>query len=158
MPYISARHEAAATLAQAGIAVFPCLINDKPPVGWLVPRGLKDRSCDPLLIDKWWSQGDWNVGVVPDDLGCAVIDLDVKDGKNGLETWGNICSDQGWEPVYKLVIRTPSGGFHLWFHGSLPGSVGTLRRGLGPGIDVRGRETYVLLPPSIVDGVEYSYA
>lgn len=159
MPYISARHEAARALAEAGIPVFPCLINDKPPVGWLVPNGLKDRTADIYQIDKWWAQGDWNLAVVPEDMGCTVIDLDTKHAnKDGLATWDALCREHGWTPTYKLIVRTPSGGFHCWFRGSSPPSVGTARKGLGPGIDTRGIESYVLMPPSAIDGTEYSYA
>lgn len=159
MPDISPRHQAARELIAAGIPVFPCLIGDKPPVGWLVPNGLKDRTVDPLAINKWWEQGDWNLGVVPEDMGCAVIDLDVKHlGKDGLATWDAFCREHGWAPSYMLIVKTPSGGFHCWVRGSLPGSVGTPRKGIGPGVDTRGRESYALVPPSVIDGVEYTYA
>lgn len=156
MPYISPRHEAAAALASAGIAVFPCLINDKRPVGFLVFNGLKDRTTDLKLIDKWWSQGDWNVAIVPEDMGCYVVDIDTKH-HDGLATWNALCAEHAWAPTYSCVVRTPSGGWHLYYRGSQANSVGTPRRGLGPGIDVRGREGYVLVPPSVIDGREYSY-
>ena len=155
MPDISPRHEAAATLAHAGIPVFPCLINDKKPVGWLAPNGLKDRTTDTNVIAKWWGQGDWNLAVVPNDLGCYVVDIDAK--RDGLTTWLALCQEQGWEPAAPLVVCTPSGGWHLYYKGSHANSVGTPRRGLGPGIDIRGREGYVLVPPSVINGVGYTY-
>lgn len=52
-----------------------------------------------------------------------------------------------------LVVETPSGGQHLYYNGSLPGTAAKL----GPGIDTRGRASYVLAPPSIVDGRQYTY-
>ncbi len=159
MEDISPRHKQARELAAAGIPVFPCLIDGKAPVGWLVPNGLKDRTTDLNLIDKWWASGDWNVGVVPEDMGCYVVDLDTKyEHKNGLETWGRLCEENAWTPEYELTVKTPSGGFHIWKRGSMAPSVGTVRKGLGPGIDIRGRESYVLIPPSIINGVEYTIA
>ena len=127
-------------------------------MGWLVPNGLKDRTTDLALVDKWWGQGDWNLAVVPEDLGCFVVDIDMKHGNNGLEVWQALCAEHGWTATCSCVVRTPSGGWHLYFRGSQANSVGTPKRGLGPGIDIRGREGYALVPPSVVAGVEYTYA
>jgi len=156
MQDVSPRLAAALELASAGIPTFPCLINGKAPVGWLVPNGLKDRTCDPILLQKMWAQGDWNLVIVPDDLGCFVADIDPR--HDGLTTWRALCEEHGWAPWAELQVNTPSGGWHLYYKGSHANSVGTPRRGLGPGIDIRGREGYVLVPPSIIDGVEYRYA
>jgi hypothetical protein len=153
---ISPKHATALMLADAGIPCFPCGINAKEPVGWLVHRGLKDRTCDRALIDKWWTQGDWNVAIVPDDLGCYVVDIDIRDG--GLDVWRALCEEHGWHGAASCMVRTPSGGWHLYYRGSHANSVGTAKRGLGPGIDIRGREGYVLIPPSIIDGTEYTFA
>lgn len=157
MQYNSPQHEAAVALASAGIPVFPCVINDRNPVGWLVPHGLKDRTTDLKLIGAWWAQGDWNLAIVPEDMGCYVVDIDMKHGNNGLATWQALCAEHGWAPTCSCVVRTPSGGWHLYYRGSRANSVGTPRRGLGPGIDIRGREGYVLVPPSVIDGTEYAY-
>lgn len=152
----SQRHSVARALASAGIPVFPCLINDKPPVGWLVPNGLKDRTIDPVLVDRWWSEGDWNLGIVPEDLGCYVVDIDTKH-HDGLAAWLALCAEHAWAATCSCVVKTPSGGWHLYYRGSQANSVGTRTRGLAPGIDIRGREGYVLVPPSAINGVEYTY-
>ena len=151
---MSPRHAAALELAAAGVPVFPCAVNGKDPVGWLVHHGLKDRTTDALLIDRWWAQGDWNLAIVPDDLGYFVVDIDPKHG--GLQSWLALCQEQNWAPTAALVVCTPSGGWHLYYRGSTANSVGTAQRGLGPGIDVRGRDGYVLVPPSVIAGVEYT--
>lgn len=65
--------------------------------------------------------------------GITVIDLDVKGGVNGIESLRNLVD----ELPPTMVVRTPSGGLHLYFRtGSenLPSSVGKI----GPGIDIRG--------------------
>jgi hypothetical protein len=50
------------------------------------------------------------------------------------------------------AVRTPSGGRHYYFKGSAPTSAGRL----APGVDVRARGGYVLIPPSVVNGVTYT--
>lgn len=74
--------------------------------------------------------------------GVVVIDLDRKNGIDGLES----LSALGDVPE-TLTARTGSGGLHLYFrHPGIPvkNSAGVL----GPGIDVRGDGGYVVLPPS----------
>lgn len=149
----SPRRIAALALAHAGVPTFPCIPNEKRPA---TTHGLLDRSADMAVVQKWFDAADYNLAFVPDDIGCFVVDLDPK--HDGITTWRTLCAEHAWQPVCNLMVRTPSGGWHLYFKGSLPPSVGTAKRGLGPGIDVRGRGSYVLLPPSVVDGVEYSYA
>lgn len=139
------RFEMALRLARAGIPVFPCAPGEKYPA---TRRGFFDRTTDTVQINQWWSQADYNVAVVPEDMGCGVIDIDPKDG--GYETWAALASAHAGVPA-TYTVRTPSGGLHLYYKGSLPGKVSVL----GKGIDTRGRLSYVLAPSSIVKGVEY---
>ena len=134
---MSPRHRAALEYAARGIPVFPCAVNGKRPV---TAHGFHDRTTDTVQIERWWGAADYNLAIVPEDAGWCVIDVDPKNGgaipKNLPETH---------------MVRTPSGGLHLYFAGSLPPSSGRI----GPGIDTRGRSSYVLVPPSIINGVEY---
>ena len=144
-------HETARRYAEAGIPIFPCRVGGKEPV---THRGFKDATTDLAVIDTWWNEADWNIGLEPEKAGWAVIDID------NLETWENLServregttasasSDNGGT----YTVATPRGGRHLYFQGSLPGSVGKL----GRGIDTRGRGSYVLVPPSIVAGRHYT--
>lgn len=142
---VSPMHAAARALAEAGIPVIPCEPNGKRPlVMWQT-----DRSSHLAQIDAWWAQWpDANLAVVPEDFGCMALDLDVKG--NGAETWA------GLQIEYDTVIgtrvhATPSGGRHILLRGSAPPSV----RRLGAGIDVRGRDSYILWPGSVIDGKPY---
>lgn len=144
---ISPRHAEALRLAQQGTPVFPCVVNGKEPA---TENGFKDASADPVIIDLWWSMADFNIGICPEDIGQCVIDLDVKKGAQGEVNWFNLEIENETAPS-TYTITTPSGGRHLWFSGSLSSSVSRL----APGIDVRGCGGYVLLPPSVVDGIEY---
>lgn len=138
------RHATALEYAACGVPVFPCLPGAKRPA---TAHAFYDRSADPEVINAWWQERDYNIGVVPDDLGCVVIDLD---GVLGEAAWAAFLAEG---PVDQPLwhIRTPSGGRHLWFSGSLRPSAGKL----GPGIDIRSQGSYVLVPPSVVDGREY---
>ena len=140
----SPRYLAAVTYAQAGIPVFPCLVGGKKPA---TKHGFRDRSLDRATIDAWWLTADYNIGIVPEDAGWCVIDIDVKNA--GFENWNREWRWKVTDPFQTIV--TPSWGLHLYYYGSLPPSAGKL----GPGIDTRGRDSYVLVPPSIINGVEY---
>jgi hypothetical protein len=136
---LSPRHAAARALAAAGIPVLPC-DGKRANCG---KGGLHNRTTDLEQIDRWWATGDWNVAIVPEDQGLCVIDVDRKNG--------------GYQTLWSLnlpptrVIDTPSYGVHLYFKGSLPSSV----EKLGAGIDTRGRDSYVLVPPSVIDDRMY---
>jgi hypothetical protein len=81
-----------------------------------------------------------NWAIEPGRAGYTVIDIDPKNG--GDETWAELEARYG--PVSTREVRTPSGGRHLWFSGTVP----AVNRRLGRGIDTRCFGGYVLLPPS----------
>jgi hypothetical protein len=139
---LSPRHAMALAYADLGIPVFPCVVGGKAPA---TLHGFKDRTTDLVRINNWWLTNDYNIGVVPDDLGCLVIDIDPKN--EGNQTWTQYESKC---PATRTII-TPSGGRHLYFYGSANPSSGKI----GPGLDIRGRNSYVLVPPSCINGAEY---
>lgn len=142
---ISPRHVAALAYAKAGLPVFPCKVNSKEPATW---HSFQDATIDPEQIDRWWAEADYNIGFEPDKGGWCVVDVDPKNG--GQDTLRALLEQHG-DPKTRFVV-TPSGGYHLYF-------IGTLRPGaskLGPGLDIRGADSYVLVPPSVVDGRPYT--
>lgn len=140
------RHEAALLYVSKGIRVFPIAPGQKRPPA--VAHSFYDASADPRQINEWWERADYNIGACPDHFGCMVFDLD---GAEGLATWQHWSLYLPMPPTMR--VRTPSGGVHVYYRGcSAPPSV----KRIGPGVDVRGRTSYVLLPPSIVNGVEYA--
>lgn len=141
------RHEAALAYVAKGIPVFPITPGLKKPPA--VAHSFYDASADPRQINEWWSVADYNIGACPEHFGCLVVDLD---GEDGLRTWRHLELLLSGAGGATLRVRTPSGGIHLYYRGSAPPSA----RRLGPGLDIRGRTSYVLLPPSIVNGVEYA--
>lgn len=136
-------HAQARRFADAGIKVFPCLADAKQPA---TPNGFKDASDDLEQIDRWWSENpNYNIGLVPEDAGWCVIDIDP----GGEATWIEAMDDGGYEPTYE--VQTPRGGRHLYFVGSLPSTASKL----ATHVDTRGKDGYVLVPPSVVNGRPY---
>ena len=138
-PALSPLHQAARDYAAKDWPVFPCIAGDKKPA---CANGYQDGTTDLDVIDMWWTENpEYNIGLCPDDVGLAVIDEDSAKG-------GDVA------PLHlpkTRTVETPSGGKHYYFLGSVPPTVGKL----GPHIDTRGQKSYVLVPPSVVNGKSY---
>jgi hypothetical protein len=134
---MTSRLQTALDYAARGIRVLICAPGGKRPG---TANGLDDRTTDRFQLETWFAQADWNIAIVPEDAGWAVVDIDPKHG-------GELPEDM----PETYVVGTPSGGEHWYYRGSLPGSAGKI----APGVDTRGRRSYVLVPPSVVDGNEY---
>jgi Bifunctional DNA primase/polymerase, N-terminal/AAA domain len=147
---LSPQHQAAREYAANGYPVFPCRPGAKEPA---TPRGFYDASTDLRTIDEWWAGNpDFNVALCPGDCGWVVVDIDMKPGKDGLSEWAELAERHGAPPTRR--VRTPSGGWHLYFAGTAPST----QSRLGAAIDTRGTGGYVLVPPSVLrhhDGAGY---
>jgi hypothetical protein len=144
MQFVSTLHETAYRYAESGIPVFVCIPNSKLPA---TPNGFKDATTDIEQINRWYSECfNYNIGMSPADAGWAVVDVEY----NGLDDWRTLANAHPEIETYS--VKTPRGGRHLYFEGSLPSRVRPLK---GMEIDTRGSGGYVLLPPSIVDGKAY---
>ena len=137
---------AALRYAKRGLAVFPCGPDKRP----LTENGFKDASADAEQICAWWSaHPDAMIGMPTGPAsGIDVLDIDVKnvDGFAALP---------GWSDMSPVVVRTPSGGAHVWLK-----SDGTIRNSAGkiaPGVDTRGQGGYVIVPPSQPNGNDKAY-
>lgn len=151
--------DAAADLVSLGFSIIPLRPNTKLPLikAW---QRLASSDLDP--ITHWSRQWpDANIGVATGDAsGVAVIDLDVKDDRNGIETVAALAKAGKVLPPCPTVI-TPSGGRHLYFRMSagLKNVVGVTGagRGLGLGIDFRAKGGFVVAPPSILPNGAYRW-
>ena len=158
---------AALEYAARGWRVFPCWwIENRQcacPKGAACPspgkhpltrHSANDASTDPVQIRTWWTRRPLaHVAIATGaESGLVVIDLDRKPGKDGVASLKAL----GKVPA-TLTARTGSGGLHLYFRhpgGCVPNSVGKL----GPGIDVRGDDGYVIAPPSgHISGGHYAW-
>lgn len=130
-------------MAEKGIVVFIVEENSKRPLGgnsWYLRQ-----STDPHQIEEWFDiTPGCNYGV---HLGAeyVVIDLDLKPVINGIEEFEAICRENGVQDFLlefdTLMVRTPSGGYHLYFKVPFP----CANKNTFPhGIDVRGAVGYVV--------------
>lgn len=125
--------------AEAGIPVFPCFKDGKKPAS---PNGFKDSTTDLAIIDEWWQQEpEYNLAVCPDFAGWFVLDIDPGADRSIYEKL---------PATYR--VRTPRGGTHDYYEGSGASTVSKIAQH----VDTRGVGGYVLVPPSRVDGVEYT--
>lgn len=128
---------AALDYVSKGYRVIPIWENRKNP---LTTNWHENALETPEAVDAMWEQyPNANIAVCPDDLGLAVIDADPG------------ASDLSQFPPTR-TNKTPRGGYHFFYIGSIPPTVGKL----GDHIDTRGQRSYVLLPPSIVEGKPYA--
>ena len=124
------------------VAGFPLLRKDAADP----ETRFKDAvTSDSGLIEGWWrSHRDANVGVAT-GRGSGLLVLDV-DGDAGADALHALEREHGELPR-TASVKTPGGGSHYYFrHPAEPirGSAGKL----GPGLDIRADDGYVIAPPS----------
>jgi putative DNA primase/helicase len=127
--------------AKRGIPVFPCKRKDKSP---LTPHGFKDATTNRKKIMAWWDRNPQAMIGVPtgSKSGIDVIDIDLK--KDEYVDGFRYMPD--WKKMSPVIVRTPSGGAHLYYKSD--GKVRNTTDAIAPGIDTRGDGGYVIVPPS----------
>jgi hypothetical protein len=128
--------DAALAYAAIGIPVFPCNAAKKPNT----PNGFKDATTDSTKIKNWWRWAHPFIGMPTGKVsGISVLDLDVKNGKDGFAAFPN------WQSLSNVISRTVHGA-HLFFKAeNAPHCTSDV---IAPGVDTRGDGGYVILPPS----------
>ncbi len=106
-----------------------------------------ERTTNGGKIQTWIEQfGRCNWGGATGKVsGVFAVDIDPRHG--GVETFDAIEAEHGKIPDTR-IHRTGGGGAHILFR--IPRGV-TIKSGsnvLGPGVDVKGEESYIILPPS----------
>ncbi len=143
-----------AFVEQLGCPVFPCIANAKKP---LTVGGFKAATREINQIREWSEKCPAANWAMPTGKmsGFCVLDVDLHEGKNGDETLSALERTHGKLPDTATVL-TPSGGRHIWFRANgiaIPS--GTDR--LGIGLDIKCEGGYVVIPPSIINGREYTW-
>jgi Bifunctional DNA primase/polymerase, N-terminal len=114
---------------------------DRPAKHPLVWHGVKDASCDPAQLERWWRRWpDANVGLA---TGVVFDALDI-DGPAGLAALRQLARTANLRLPGPLVA-TGGGGWHYWF--APTGRGNRPPRGLAH-VDWRGLGGTVLAPPS----------
>ncbi len=122
-----------------------CQSPAKHPVGRLVPNGIKNAAIDADVVERWFRDQPWNIGIVT-GLTSGIFALDVDPRHGGDNSIADLENKHGpLPPTWRFL--TGGGGEHILFRhpgGLVPNSAGKI----GVGIDVRGDAGYIVGPPS----------
>jgi hypothetical protein len=123
----------------------------------MIVRGLHDASRDPDTIKGWWTR--WpnaNIGVrTGPESNLLVVDIDGD--KCGFDSWAKLEAENHDYPLTR-ESATGGGGTHLLFTWPADTTIGNSAGKLGAGIDVRGRNGYIVAPGSIhISGQPYRW-
>lgn len=151
---------------RTGLVLLPLWPNTKAPHSSKKPEHV-DRAllgdgfkmsevgeCSEEWVRKCWGAGGdpkAGIGIVTGSRSqLIIVDVDTKNaGENEWEDWRATQLRQEFELPLGPVVRTPSGGFHLWF--KLPeGMVLKSWHGWLPGVDILGDGNWAGAPPTIV--------
>ncbi len=138
---------AALAYTAGGRAVFPCEVGGKRPVP---VHGFQDAVTDADRIRAWWRGRPHNIGMPTGYPGADVLDVDVRPDGSGWPAFNQLKRAGLLAGAFRLV-RTPSGGGHLYFAGTLQGC-GRIKAQF---LDLKSTGGYVLVPPSRVGGRPY---
>lgn len=136
-------------LAELGYPVFRLEPRGKIPVEKNFPA---IASSDPAVVKAMWTDavGDptnHNIGIAM-GKGFVAIDYDTKGGKPGLSARDEH-RDLGMPDSIRMA--TPTGGEHLVLKTPEKLILGSSVERIAPGVDTRGRNSYIVGPGSVVD-------
>lgn len=126
--------------AARGRAIFPCNGKKEP----LTAHGFKDATTDEQQIRAWAKRfpgAQWGYALPKEIL---VLDLDIKQGKNGFRDFEELQNCKP-EEFSAPRVATPSGGMHLYTDPNGQEFYGTVGK-IAPGIDTRTLGNYVCIP------------
>lgn len=147
-------YRAAQILIRQGQPVFPCRPSGAKAKAPLTKNGLHDATLDLPTIKRWWTNhGDAAIGI-PTGIVWDVLDVDTKRSEDGRVHLPKL-RRLGLLNGCKFVVRTPSGGWHLYFKAA-PALGLTNKANVTLGLDVRSKGGYVLAPPSYINDGESS--
>lgn len=135
-------------MAQHGLRCVPLVKGSKVPRKGFAWKTMATTSAE--VLEREFSGGQYDVGVIPGSANFLVLDIDTKKGKRGDLSLELLEAEHG-NLSGTLTQITKSGGKHLWFR--LPSgvqvgnSVKQLEQllGEGHGIDVRGHAGLVVV-------------
>jgi len=119
--------------------VFPCNRQKQP----VCAGGFKAATQDPEEIVRLFSIPNAELIGMPTGSasGISVVDIDVRDGKRGVE-WRDLNREK---LGLTLMAQTQSGGWHYYYKHS--DGINNMA-GINQCVDVRGQGGYVIVPPS----------
>lgn len=152
--------------AECGYYVIPVRKNAKKlPGGKLASITYADASKNADTISEWYQPGKGtyvglNIGIAcGKDDGVFAVDLDIKEGANGMHRWEALEGDLGKLPEGPVQV-TPHGGRHMLLKWQKNAVNSTSK--IGQGIDTRGGTAdackgHIVVWPSSIGGVRYKW-
>lgn len=155
-------------LAERGWHVFPLAPGEKTPA---CSQWEQKATTDPARIERWWRDGNYNIGLACGPSGLVVVDLDVPKMDEpvpdrcrtlgisaGVDMLAHLERTVGKPLPDTYTVHTPTGGEHRYFQQpddvQLRNSAGLL----GWKVDTRGHGGYVVAPGSITPRGGYELA
>lgn len=141
--------------AKLGWHIFPLQPETKVPLEGLV-GGFKAATNDIKQITKWWTVNPKaGIGLYPQPSGLSVLDIDTKDGHQGVEELEALQYRFGaLPPTLTQITPSGSGAAHLIFKCDKP--LGNNKLSLG--IDIRCANGYICIEPTkLSDGSTYGW-
>lgn len=150
MTTANARCDAALEYVAAGLPVFPCEPGTKKPL----TKWQAEATTDPAIIRGWWKRWPDAVPAAPSGKNLGIVlDLDVKNGVDGVAEWGRICARHGKVDAPTRLDGGEGLGRQLFFACPAGVRIKNLAGQIAKGIDVRGCKAdgspagYTILPP-----------
>ncbi len=115
---------------------------DKRPVIASWKKYQTEAQSDELILE-WFKNNDKNIGIITGKIsGITVVDIDTKDGQPQADAML-----ARFPTTY--TVRTPSGGYHLYYQYAEGFTVSANAYPNLPNVDIRSDSGYVGAPPSI---------
>lgn len=133
-----------------------CANAAKHPIATLAPRGLSQATTNPDTIRRWWTQEPYaNIGARTGET-FDLLDIDTAEGGATLQ---QLIERLGGMPANLGIAASgrAQGATHIY---TTPGGHKALHGGKTspPGIDVKGRGGYAVVPPSLhITGRRYTW-
>jgi hypothetical protein len=139
--------DAAKRYVALGYQVFPCVPGTKEP---LTAHGFYDATMSLEQLEQWWlAQPQANIAVAAFPL--LVVDCDAQ------SNWLAAEPERALSLASAPVSLTPHGGRHHLFRRPRGKTWKNTVGRLAPHVDTRTEGGYILVPPSVVDGVPYRW-
>lgn len=168
--------DAALAYAARGWHVFPIRPGSKKPATPNHPAHLCDRTdlrcvdghtgwearatTDPARITRAWTTRPYGIGIACGPSGLIVIDLDTATDpghRSGAERLVDVEQRAGRSLPDTHTVRTPSGGWHLYYATPAGSALTNTASRVAPNIDTRATGGYVVAPPTRLDGPDDTY-
>ena len=130
---------AALAYGRHGWAVFPC--EDKRPLVKWRDLSTTERAA---IRGLWAKYPQAQIAIDCGKSGLVVIDCDVKNGTPGISNFVNL----GYDLTGAYMVRTPSGGLHVYYEDTSGGMIRNSAGKLAQGVDVRANGGFCVAPPT----------